>query len=259
MANSSLVDVAFIHPHPDNVRKEIGDVTEMAESMRSVGVLQPLVVQLHPTRQGHYQLLIGHRRLAAAKASGRWEVPVIVRHGVHTRAQALIVMLVENIHQAGLSPIERAEAVESLIEDGYTQKDIAKKTGLSASTISGYKTLLELDATSRDRVRTGTLTAGEAIAEVRRVRQAERARCRATGTPAPARRPQARAWEPDHLTRTHPLGTDARRRCTDERHTLRHLVGDIACGECWEAVIRADERARQTVLSRHEDDALLPA
>jgi ParB family transcriptional regulator, chromosome partitioning protein len=245
MTRNNLVDVDFIHPHPDNIRADLGDLTELADSIRQHGLLQPLVVQPHPTRQGHYQVLAGHRRLAAGKLAGKFELPALVRHGVDG-TRALEMMLVENCQRVDLGPMEQAEAMEKLRFRGYTGADIARTTGLSQSTVSYHLSLLELDASSRDLVRTGKLAVGEAISAVRETRKAERARTGQTVT----RTKGSYKWEPEHLTDGHPLARKAAKLCDQSDHTMRRRVGQTACGQCWETAIRTDERA--TVAAQDE-------
>lgn len=239
MSSTDYLDVDLIHPHPANVREDLGDLTELAASIDVHGVLQPLTVRPHPTRSGHYELLAGHRRYAAARQSGRDRVPVTVRHGVGDDGQALELMLVENCQRAELNPMEKAEAMGALVNRGYTAADVARRTGLSASTVSYYLTLLELDDGSRAKVRTGQVAVTDAVAAVRRTRRKRRAKARAdAGQPAT----EDYAWEPDYLTGNHPLARKAARLCDAREHTMRRRIGKIACGQCWESAIRDDER-----------------
>ncbi|MGP3914360.1 ParB/RepB/Spo0J family partition protein [Nonomuraea sp. 10N515B] len=222
-----------IHDHPGNIRDNVGDVTELADSIRVHGILQPLTVQPHPTRPGHYQLLAGHRRRAAALAAGIANVPCVVRTDVD-RATAIELMLVENVQRSDLGPIEKAEAYGKLRDDhGYSATKIAKKTGLAQSTVSYFLSLLELSPADRARVKSGELAVGDAIAGIRRKRKHAR---QAGGED------RSWSWEPDYLTQTHPLAKKAARLCEAREHTTRRRIGQTACGQCWETVIRQDER-----------------
>jgi ParB/RepB/Spo0J family partition protein len=232
MGSNAYLDMSLIHPHPANVREDLGDLTELVDSLRAHGVLQPLVVRPHPRRSGEFELLAGHRRYAAAKLAGCDRVPVTVRHGVDD-GQVLEVMLVENCQRRELGAMEKAEAMGALINRGYSAADISRKTGISASTVSYYLALLELDDDSRARVRTGQVTASDAVAAVRRTRKATRARA---GSDADF------TWEPDYLAATHPQARKARKLCDARAHTMRRRIGKTACGQCWESVIRQDER-----------------
>ncbi|MCP2337905.1 ParB/RepB/Spo0J family partition protein [Actinomadura rupiterrae] len=234
MSSNAYLDLDLIHPHPANVRESLGDLTELADSIRAQGLLQPLVVRPHPTRQGHFELLAGHRRYAAARQAGKHgdRVPVVVRHAV-SDAQAIELMLVENCQRVELNPMEKAEAIESLLHRGYSQADVCKATGFASGTVSGLVALLDLDDRSRAKVRTGEITSTEAVAAVRRTRAKQRSK---SGKPA------TWEWEPDYLTGTHPLAKAARKLCDAREHTMRRRIGKTACGQCWETAIRQDER-----------------
>lgn len=239
MSSSDYLDVGLIHPCPTNVRDKVGDVTELADSIREQGILQPLTVRRHPARAGHFELVAGHRRYAAARLVGLDRVPVTVRFGVADDGKVVELMLVENCHRSDLDPIEKAEAMGRLVGLGYTGAEIARRTGISPSAVSYHLTLLELDEGSRAKVRAGQVAVTDAVAAVRRARRKRREKARAD-----AGRPTGEnyAWEPDHLAGTHPLARKASRTCDARGHTMRRRLGDTACGQCWETVIREDER-----------------
>ncbi|MQY07239.1 ParB/RepB/Spo0J family partition protein [Actinomadura macrotermitis] len=121
MGSNAYLDASLIHPHPANVREDLGDLTELIDSIRANGLLQPLVVRPHPTRDGHFELLAGHRRHAAALQAGRHgeRLPVVVRHGVNDDGRAIEVMLIENCQRRELTPMEKAEALGALVNRGY--------------------------------------------------------------------------------------------------------------------------------------------
>ena len=224
-----------IHDHPDNIRANVDDLDELAASITAQGLLQPLTVRPHPSKPGHYQLLAGHRRRAAALQAGLASVPAVIRHDVDDQV-AIEVMLVENVQRRDLNPMEKAEAVGKLRAKGYSGALISARTGMPSGTVSYLLALLELDDASKARVRSGELTATDAVAAVRRLRKKAR-----TATAAgSAVRPWS--WEPDYLTGTHPLAKKAAHLCAAREHTARRHVGSTACGQCWETVIRKDER-----------------
>ena len=232
-----------IHPHPDNIRTDLGDLAETAETIRVHGVLQPLVVEPHPVISGAYQVVAGHRRLAAARLAGRDQVPVVIRRpppGVAVEE----LMLVENCHRRDLNPMDKAQAMGKLRDRGYTATEIARSIGLTGSTVGYYLTLLELDKPSQDKIRDGHMSAADAVDAVRRIRSRARAR---DGKPA-----IGPVWEPDHFTAQHPLARKARALCDGREHSMRRRVGRLACGECWETVIRADERTVTAALAQAE-------
>ena len=131
-----------IEPHPDNPRKDLGDLTELADSIRQNGILQNLTVV--PTEEaGKYTALIGHRRLAAAKLAGLTEVPCVVAEMDYK--DQLGVMFTENVQRADLTAYEQAECLQMMIDLGASQTDVAKRTGLSEATVSRRLRLLKLD------------------------------------------------------------------------------------------------------------------
>lgn len=112
MQNIIYLDPKEIENHPDNPRKNIGDVTELSESIKRDGIRQNLTVI--PYEQG-YRCLIGHRRLAAAKLVGLERIPCIVEKDTLTRNEQIAIMLAENMQRADLTPIE--EAAMAMITD----------------------------------------------------------------------------------------------------------------------------------------------
>lgn len=127
--NIQMIKVGELHPHPDNPRKDVGDVSELAESIRAQGVRQNLLVVPNPDGEG-YRVVIGHRRLAAARLAGLEEVPCVVDETLDEKRQ-LELMIVENCQRADLTPIEEADAYQGLLNLGDTAPKIARKTGRS--------------------------------------------------------------------------------------------------------------------------------
>jgi len=131
-----------IEPHPDNPRKDLGDLTELADSIRQNGILQNLTVV--PTEEaGKYTALIGHRRLAAAKLAGLTEVPCVVAE-MEYREQ-LQTMLQENMQRTDLTVYEQARGFQMMLDLGDTVEEVAKSSGFSESTIRRRVKLLDLD------------------------------------------------------------------------------------------------------------------
>jgi len=228
-----MAPISRVHPHPDNIREDMGDLEETTESVRAAGILQALLVEPMPGMPGHWRVIAGHRRLAAGKAAGLKKVPVIVREPDDRAPEEL--MLIENCHREGLTAIDKAEAMGKLRKErGYSVAKIAKSTGFKEPTIYTYLALLDLDGKTRQMVRDGRLTVTDALAGVRRVRKQKRKR---QGRPD-----VGPLWEPDHFTSQHQLARKAKKLCDAREHTARRRVGRIACGQCWETVIREDER-----------------
>ena len=127
------LQVDDLHANPNNPRKQVGDIDELASSIRSQGIKQPLLVTPNGETDidGHkqYRVVIGHRRLAAAKQSGLSTVPAIVEEMDARRERE--IMLVENTQRSDLTPIEEADGYQGLLDLGVGVKEMAEKTGRS--------------------------------------------------------------------------------------------------------------------------------
>ncbi len=144
-------------------RKRFADagLTELAESIKSAGILQPILVTKNGTR---YRILAGERRFRAARLAGLSEIPVLVRDGLEDRDH-LLLALVENIQREDLTPLEEADAYRQLRDElGMTQEDIAQRVGKDRATIANTLRLLKLPATVKAALEEGQLTAGHARA-----------------------------------------------------------------------------------------------
>ena len=154
------ISVDAIHPNPHQPRKTHTEasIAELAASMKSSGIIQPLIVR--KTAQG-YELIAGHRRWQAAKIAGLTHVPAYCRD-VDSYAQAQMA-LVENIQREDLNPIERAQAYRALMDQlGLTQAELATRMGEERSSIANYLRLLDLTEAVRSMVRDGRLSLGHA-------------------------------------------------------------------------------------------------
>lgn len=121
-----------IEAHPDNPRKDVGDVSELAESLKRDGIRQNLTVIPYEQR---YRCLIGHRRLAAAKLAGLEKIPCVIEKADLTRNEQIAIMLAENMQRVDLTPIEEASSMQLMLDLGDTVEGVAEKTGLSKSTV----------------------------------------------------------------------------------------------------------------------------
>ena len=121
-----MLPVESLHPHPDNPRRDVGDVTDLARSIRAQGIRQNLLVV--PQGDG-YRVVIGHRRLAAARLAGLTELPCMVASLTEREQREL--MIVENSQRSDLKPIEEADAYQGLLDLGMTRAQIAERTGRS--------------------------------------------------------------------------------------------------------------------------------
>jgi len=151
-----------IAPNPKQPRSRFDDETlsELAASIREVGILQPLVVR----RAGQgYEVVTGERRLRAAKLAGLATVPVVLRDSED--ADLLREALIENIHREDLNPVELAEAFRQLLDDlGLKQEELAERVGVSRSHIANTIRLLALPLEVQQLLADDRLSAGHARA-----------------------------------------------------------------------------------------------
>lgn len=169
----TMLPVSAIYPHPDNPRKDVGDVTELANSIKKRGILQNLTVmpghwltidemaavveaytedptdelkELIETKWSEegYTTLIGHRRTAAAKLAGTSEAPCRIVYGL-TKNEQISMMLEENMQRNDLTIYEQAESFQLMLDLGETVETLADKTGFSKSTIYHRLNIAKLD------------------------------------------------------------------------------------------------------------------
>lgn len=138
-----MIQVEKLHPHPQNPRKVIGDVTELAESIKANGILQNLTVVPNNDNWDDFTVIIGHRRLAAAKQAGLTELPCAIVE--MSEKEQLSTMLTENMQRSDLTVYEEAKGCQLLLDLGDTVAEIAEKTGFSESKIRRRVKLCELD------------------------------------------------------------------------------------------------------------------
>lgn len=150
-----------------NVREDVGNTEELADSIRNHGLLQPLVVTQEP--DGRYVLLCGHRRLAACRSIGFDPVPVVVRDVAP--ADRFELMVVENVQRRNLSPLEAGRAFRRIIESTkITRFELAKRLGVSAPFVGDRLNLLELPNEIQRRVHRGDLGLSAALDPYRKKR-----------------------------------------------------------------------------------------
>jgi ParB family chromosome partitioning protein len=157
------LDLLEPNPYQPRMTMEPEALEELAVSIRSHGVLQPLLVRPDPKRNGHFHLIAGERRWRAAAIAGVHEVPVIVRE--MSDADAAAVALIENLQREDLNAMEEAEGYSRLVDEmGMTQDGLAEAIGKSRVHITNMIRLLNLPHPVRQEVRKGTLTFGHARA-----------------------------------------------------------------------------------------------
>lgn len=154
--------VAKIDPNPLQPRVDFDDqaLRDLATSIQSDGVLQPVVVQRD---QDRYILVVGERRLKASRLAGLSTVPAIIRQ--IESEKLLEVTLVENIQRENLNPLEIAAALDRMIADlGLIHEELAERTGMSRTSITNHLRLLKLPLAVKDLLRKGQLQMGHARA-----------------------------------------------------------------------------------------------
>jgi ParB family transcriptional regulator, chromosome partitioning protein len=129
-----MIPIEKIRPNPDQPRKFIGDVTELSNSIREKGVLEPLLVRYVP-REDTFYIISGERRYHASQAAGLHELPCIEK--IADDAETLETALIENLQRKDLTPFEEADGLQRLADHfAYTHDDISKKIGRARSSVT---------------------------------------------------------------------------------------------------------------------------
>jgi ParB/RepB/Spo0J family partition protein len=160
---SHKVPVELIRPNPANPRKDVTPDEGLIVSVRQIGIIEPLVLRRVDDEVHPFELLAGHRRLAAATANGFDRVPAVIRN--LGDAEALEVMLVENLARRDLSPVEEARGMAGLADLGRTQRQIAELLGVSQPVVSKRLALLKLPEPALAAVEKGRDSGGITIEE----------------------------------------------------------------------------------------------
>jgi len=215
------VPLADLTANPGNVRDHLDGIEELAASIRANGLLQPLIVNQRGSR---LVVTDGHRRLAAARLAGVPALLCIVTAGADEQ-RVTTTMLAAAMHRE-LRPIEQARAFDRLKRSGVPTSQIAQSTGYSINLIRQRLLLLELPEEAQGMVEDETLTIGQATTLAKQVRAKKSGSVPAKGARS--------AW----LTKSHALALSV----SCDHGDRRTIIGGVACGQCWEAAIRADER-----------------
>lgn len=148
------------NPRQHRTRFDADELSELAESIREHGVIQPLLVRRGAT-ENQYVLIAGQRRWLAASQAGLRTIPAIVREA--SEQQMVEMALVENIQRADLTPLEAAEAYRQLSEDfGLSHEEIARRVGKSRASITNTLRLLKLPAAVQQALMEGKISEGHA-------------------------------------------------------------------------------------------------
>ena len=153
----------LLSPSPFQPRRVFDEnaLSDLVESIREKGVLQPLLVRPNPKKKGEYEIIAGERRFRASKKAGLTQVPVIIKE--FNDKAALEVALIENLQREDLNAIEEAEAyVRLLNEFKYTQEELARVVGKSRSYVANMMRLLELPESVKKMLAAKQITVGHA-------------------------------------------------------------------------------------------------
>ena len=159
------IAIDSIFPNPEQPRTEFGDLTELTDSIREKGVLEPLLVK--PMDDGRFMIIAGERRWRSSKLAGLTEVPCIEMdiddHGVAE------IALIENLQRKDLNIWEEADGLAALASKfGYTQEEIAKKISKSRSTVTELMTVAGLPDDIRTRCREASINSKSTLLEIAR-------------------------------------------------------------------------------------------
>lgn len=154
------IDKIFVNPYQPRRVFEQADLEELAQSIRTVGIIHPPLVRPLP-ETGTYEIISGERRYRASKIAGMKKIPVLIRNASYTfSAQAA---LIENIQRVDLNPLEIAKALRSLMtEFNLSQDEAALRVGKKRSTVANYLRLLSLPLIIQESVSQGTISMGHA-------------------------------------------------------------------------------------------------
>ncbi len=157
--------IGQLEPSPLQPRRhfDAAELESLAESIRSNGILQPILVRPHPARPGVFEIVAGERRWRAAQLAKLHEVPVLERDLADR--EVLELAIVENVQRDDLSALEEAEGYSRLIEEfGRSQEDLARQLGRSRAHIANTLRLLKLPAGVKELLQAGRISAGHARA-----------------------------------------------------------------------------------------------
>ena len=159
------ISIANLKPSPSQPRRLFNknSINELAESIKSKGLVQPILVRPSPTESGVYEIIAGERRWRAAQIAQLHEVPAVIRH--LDDVEALEIAIIENVQRSDLSPIEEAAGYKRLIENhGHTQEALSEIVGKSRSHIANIVRLLGLPQSIQDMISEGKISSGHARA-----------------------------------------------------------------------------------------------
>lgn len=220
------------------------EIAGLAETIRHLGIIVPLLVRPHPRRDGHFVIVDGHRRYKAGQLAGLEEFPCTPRRVSEAEKMAgpALTEVVVQTQREPWGPVEFALKLGQLRDGGMTLSAISAFTGLAQPTLSYHLELLDLDAETLQKIRNKEISVGAGHEAVKAFR-ADPPPPRPGGSEVrPRRRTQPKQRKPTpHFNGSHPLAAAAYALCISRGHPVWERVHKTACELCWESAIRTDQ------------------
>jgi ParB family transcriptional regulator, chromosome partitioning protein len=158
-----MIPIEEIETNPDQPRRDLGDLSELAASIREKGIIEPILVR--PAAEGRYQIIAGERRYRAAIEAGLGEVPCVVRET--EGADAMEIALIENLQRKDLDPFEEADGLRALVDSfGYTHEQVAERIGKSRTSITESLSIATMPTQVRDLCRLADIASKSLILQI---------------------------------------------------------------------------------------------
>jgi len=159
---TTVTEVQITKVHPDPQNRNVSVDTELKKSIAQVGVKTPLLIRVHPSKPGHYEIVARERRWKASNAAKLTTVPCMLFDG--SESERILTQALENFNRQDLTPFEEGEIFVRAIEADLTIKDLAAKLGISAAVVKRRMALLDLPPQARHKVLTGEWSPTDAAA-----------------------------------------------------------------------------------------------
>ena len=164
-STETKIPISKLRPSPIQPRRifEKASITELADSIKSKGLVQPILVRPSKSNPGDYEIIAGERRWRAAQVAQLHEIPAVIRN--LDDVESLEIAIIENVQRADLSPIEEAAGYKKLMENyGHTQEALSEIVGKSRSHVANIIRLLSLPYSIQDMISQGSISSGHARA-----------------------------------------------------------------------------------------------
>ena len=164
-SSETTISIAKLRPSPLQPRRvfDKNSINELAESIKSKGLVQPILVRPSNTNDGEYEIIAGERRWRAAQVAQLHVIPAVIRN--LNDAESLEIAIIENVQRSDLSPIEEAAGYKKLMESyNHTQEQLSEVVGKSRSHIANIIRLLSLPQSIQDMISQGSISSGHARA-----------------------------------------------------------------------------------------------